>query len=84
MDIEASCCNVWTQQILNFLLFYKTTIIFIQTLVLVNFFALSCDPAHFPEPLTFNPDRWKKDKANVVHPFGALPFGIGPRMCLGQ
>lgn len=34
----------------------------------------------FPEPNRFLPERWKTAKPT---PFEYLPFGIGPRMCIG-
>lgn len=38
------------------------------------------DPAHFPEPLVFNPDRF-----DTPPRFGTyLPFGEGPRVCIAM
>jgi cytochrome P450 len=39
------------------------------------------DPAHFPEPYAFRPQRWSRSKPS---PFAFCPFSAGPRMCLGQ
>jgi cytochrome P450 len=51
--------------------------------VLLNFYGLQRDPAAFPDPDTFNPDRWKSidPAATGAH---YLPFGSGPRGCLGE
>jgi cytochrome P450 len=35
----------------------------------------------FKEPLKFNPDRWETDE---IHPYAALTFGFGTRMCIGR
>ncbi|XP_048237771.1 cytochrome P450 3A24-like [Haliotis rufescens] len=35
----------------------------------------------FPEPNKFNPDRWENAD---LHQMGYLPFGQGPRMCIGM
>ena len=32
---------------------------------------------------TFAPERWLRGSRNV-HPFASLPFGFGPRMCVGK
>lgn len=34
---------------------------------------------------TFKPTRWLKEGADQrLHPFASLPYGYGPRMCLGR
>ena len=51
--------------------------------VLVNFYALQRDPAAFHDPDAFDPDRWKSLDQAAVAPY-YLPFGSGPRVCLGE
>jgi cytochrome P450 len=42
------------------------------------------DPRWFPEPDTFDPDRFADARARAL-PRGAwIPFGTGPRVCLGN
>jgi cytochrome P450 len=54
-----------------------------RTLFLIPIQLMHHDPRWFPEPLAFRPERFERDAAN--HPRGAyLPFGAGPRVCLGQ
>lgn len=41
------------------------------------------DPRWFPDPLAFRPERFAADAPEI--PRGAfMPFGTGPRVCLGQ
>lgn len=51
--------------------------------VVVSPHALHHDPASFPQPHRFRPDRWISDSADV--PRGAfVPFGAGARQCMGN
>ncbi|XP_032617812.1 thromboxane-A synthase isoform X2 [Hylobates moloch] len=45
--------------------------------------ALHHDPEHWPSPETFNPERFKAEARQQHRPFTYLPFGAGPRSCLG-
>ncbi len=38
---------------------------------------------YFPEPLTFNPDRWAEVNPNL-HPYAYVPFSSGARTCIGN
>lgn len=41
------------------------------------------DPAIYPEPDRFDPDRMTQEKMKARHPASYLPFGGGPRICIG-
>ena len=41
-------------------------------------------PEYFSEPDRFIPERWSKENKAAVHPFTVIPFGFGPRMCIGE
>lgn len=45
--------------------------------------ALHRDPAHFPDPLRFDPDRWL-DQAQELPEGAFLPFGAGKHKCIGD
>ncbi|XP_007957652.1 sterol 26-hydroxylase, mitochondrial [Orycteropus afer afer] len=51
-------------------------------------YVVSRDPSTFPEPESFQPQRWLRkkqpDALGIHHPFGSVPFGYGVRSCLGR
>nr|CAD7200883.1 unnamed protein product [Timema douglasi] len=45
---------------------------------------LHYDPDYFPEPDKFDPERFNEDNKDNITPFTFVPFGVGPRTCLGK
>ena len=42
---------------------------------------LSHNPKYWTQPDEFVPDRWFEPRH---HPYAYMPFGAGPRLCIGQ
>jgi len=42
------------------------------------------DPRFFPEPERFRPERWTPDFEKSLPKGAYVPFGIGPRLCIGM
>lgn len=56
-----------------------------EATVFATLYTLGRDPKNFSDPLTFKPERWlRKDNSETVHNFSWLPFGFGPRSCIGR
>jgi cytochrome P450 len=42
------------------------------------------DPRWFPDPDRFDPDRFAPGRASSIPPYAYIPFGAGPRACIGN
>jgi pentalenene oxygenase len=52
--------------------------------VMFSPYLLHHDPALFPDPDRFLPDRWLPGQAVAVPPGAMIPFGAGSRKCIGE
>ncbi|KRT78695.1 cytochrome P450, partial [Oryctes borbonicus] len=53
------------------------------TRVFVSILGLQRDPEYFPNPDKFDPERFSDENKRKIRSFTYLPFGEGPRICIG-
>uniref|UniRef100_A0A182Y3M3 Uncharacterized protein n=1 Tax=Anopheles stephensi TaxID=30069 RepID=A0A182Y3M3_ANOST len=51
--------------------------------IMIPAYAIHHDPDIYPNPSTYDPDRFTPDKIARRDPCAYLPFGEGPRICIG-
>nr|NP_001352214.1 cytochrome P450 6g1-like [Nicrophorus vespilloides] len=54
------------------------------TAVYISVFGLHYDPEFFPNPYKFDPDRFSPENIKSINLDAYIPFGNGPRGCLGK
>ncbi len=53
-------------------------------LLWISPFALHRRPDFYPDPERFDPDRWTPERERALPKYAYLPFGGGPRVCIGN
>uniref|UniRef100_A0A336MGL0 CSON000236 protein n=1 Tax=Culicoides sonorensis TaxID=179676 RepID=A0A336MGL0_CULSO len=54
-----------------------------EFVVFISVYGIQRDEKYFENPSEFNPDRFHSDNLDKIVPFSYIPFGEGPRQCLG-
>lgn len=56
----------------------------IGTIIAISPYVVHRHPSFWDEPDTFDPLRFTAERSNGRHRFAYLPFGAGPRQCIGN
>lgn len=54
------------------------------TLVMPYIYGTHRNPGHWRDAETFDPGRFEPEQSHTRHPFAYIPFGGGPRVCIGN
>ena len=54
------------------------------SLIGVSTYAMHRNPKFFPDPEVFDPERFTKEREATIPKYAYLPFGGGPRVCIGN
>jgi cytochrome P450 len=58
--------------------------VFVQTVVSMQCWTTHRDPTAFPNPETFDPERWLSQEPTAAMKTLFMPFSKGSRACLGK
>lgn len=54
------------------------------TFIVLENYCTARSEKYFEDPLEYKPERWLREQREEAHAFASIPFGFGPRMCLGR
>lgn len=63
---------------------YKSLVVEPDCMTWAPVYALHHDPKYFPNPSKFDPERFSDTNKDNIVPYTYMPFGHGPRKCIGN
>ena len=55
-----------------------------KSMMILNIYGLQHHPNYWEDPMAFKPERFAADNTDSINKFAFLPFGEGPRKCIGE
>jgi cytochrome P450 len=55
-----------------------------DTVISIFIYGLHHQKKRWPDPEAFRPERFSAENSKTRHPFSFMPFGGGPRLCIGN
>lgn len=55
-----------------------------RSIFIVNIYGVHRDERYFPQAMTFDPERFSPENEKNITKYAYLPFGAGPRVCVGN
>lgn len=55
-----------------------------KSIIVMPIYAIHRDPKRWDQPERFDPDRFLPNQIEAMHPIQFIPFGGGPRECIGK
>jgi cytochrome P450 len=55
-----------------------------RSILLMSQWLMHRNEKYFPDPLKFDPERWRPEARESRPKFSYFPFGGGPRLCIGE
>jgi len=52
--------------------------------IILSQWVMHHNPAYYPDPFKFDPERWTPEAQAARPKFAYFPFGAGPRLCIGE
>ncbi|XP_076275240.1 cytochrome P450 9e2-like [Rhynchophorus ferrugineus] len=56
----------------------------VDGLLWIPVFGIHRDPAYYPDPEKFDPERFNDENKVKIKPYTYIPFGLGPRNCIAS